>query len=303
MVHVAQAAGSGSDVLDDAVQSLEDRVGAPVVEIREDVLPVTTDPAGEGFHGFRTGVHHPRAPCPEPGSGLHPARAGGVDVLEGLAHPAGASGLDPLFLQVMPGLQLEPGQALLVAQPRVFRAPEQGVAPGPRLADLVDGLVGVLDHMELVDHLGGVGQVSADALGEPRAHVAGDQCHPVRVTVVVHEIQREPFDGIRVPAGHHADHVAFRRIGDHGDVPVAFAAGPVDADRLHARVILVQAGLVHIMSDEPPRSRVMFADLPGYVRDRLAFRRLHDHRLEQQREPAAWTGPRHRHRTHAVLGA
>ena len=35
VVHVAQAAGSGFDVLDDAVQSLEDRVGAPVVDIRE----------------------------------------------------------------------------------------------------------------------------------------------------------------------------------------------------------------------------------------------------------------------------
>ena len=101
--HVAQAAGSGFDVSDDAVQSLEDRVGAPVVDIREDVPPVTTDPAGEGLHGFRTGVHHPRAPCPEPGLGLHPARAGGVDVLEGPAHPAGASGPDPLFPQVMPG--------------------------------------------------------------------------------------------------------------------------------------------------------------------------------------------------------
>lgn len=33
VAHVAQAAGSGFDVLDDAVQSLEDRVGAPVVDI------------------------------------------------------------------------------------------------------------------------------------------------------------------------------------------------------------------------------------------------------------------------------
>ena len=33
VAHVAKAAGSGFDVLDDAVQSLEDRVGAPVVDI------------------------------------------------------------------------------------------------------------------------------------------------------------------------------------------------------------------------------------------------------------------------------
>ena len=87
-----------------------------------------------------------------------------------------------------------------------------------------------------------------------------------------HEIVREPFHCGRVLARHHADHVALRQVGDDGDVPVAPAAGLVDADRLHARVVLVQARLVHVMADEPPRSRVVLADLFGDVRDRLAFR-------------------------------
>ena len=39
------------------------------------------------------------------------------------------------------------------------------------------------------------------------------------------------------------------------------------------------------MADEPPQAGVMFADLLGDVRDRLAFGQLHDHRLEQEREP------------------
>ena len=156
--------------------------------------------------------------------------------------------------------------------------------------------------MEPVDHLGGVGQPFADTLGEPRAHVAGDQANAVRVAVARHEIVREPLDRGRVLAGRHVDHVALHEVGDHGDVVVSLAAGLVDADRLHARVVLVQPRLVHVMSDESPRSRVVLADLPGDVRDRLAFRQLHDHGLEQEREPAARTRPRHRNRMHAVRG-
>ena len=49
-------------------------------------------------------------------------------------------------------------------------------------------------------------------------------------------VRREPFHRGRVLARHHADHVALRRVGDDGDAPAAPAAGPVDADRLHARV-------------------------------------------------------------------
>ena len=259
--------------------------------------------AGQRLHRLQPRMHHPRAQGFEPRLGLDPVGAGVVDVLEGLAHLAGARGSEPLFPQVALGLQLGFRQVRLVAQPQVLRPFQQAVLPALRLPDLVDGLVGVLDDMELVDDLGGVRQPFADALGEPQAHVARHQAHAVRVAVVRHEIQRELLDGVRILARRHVDHVALRQVGDHGDVAVAFAAGLVDADRLHARVVLVQTGLVHVMADESPRSRVVLADLPGDVRDRLAFRQLHDHGLEQEHEPAARTRPRHRHRMHAVLRA
>ena len=150
------------------------------------------------------------------------------------------------------------------------------------LADLVDGLVGVFDDLELVDDSGRVGQVVADALGESQAHVARHRAHAVRVAVVCHEIVRETFRRGRVPARRHVGHVALRQVGDDGDAPVAPAAGLVDADRLHARVVLVQARLLHVMPYEPPRSRAVPADPFGDVRHRLAFRQFHDHRLEQE---------------------
>ena len=134
--------------------------------------------------------------------------------------------------------------------------------------------------------------MAADALGESWAHVARHQAHAVRVAVVRHEIVREPFHRGRVLARRH---VAIRQVGDDGDAPVAPAAGLVDADRLHVRAVLVQTCLLHVMADEPPQSRVVLADLFGDVRDRLAFRQFHDHRLKQEREPAARTHPRHRH--------
>lgn len=91
-----------------------------------------------------------------------------------------------------------------------------------------------------------------------------------------------------------ADHVALDQVGDHGDVPVAPAAGLVDADRLHARVVLVQARLPHVVRDEPPRAGVVLAGLFGDIRDGPAFRRFHDHRLGQERgrrRPDAPTAP------------
>ena len=130
--------------------------------------------------------------------------------------------------------------------------------------------------------LAALGKWPRMALGESRAHVARHQAHAVRVAVVRHEIPCEPFHRGRVLARHHAGHVALRQVGDDGDAPVAPAAGLVDADRLHAHVVPVQARLLHVMADEPPRSRVVSADPFGDVRHRLAFRQFHDHRLEQE---------------------
>lgn len=99
---------------------------------------------------------------------------------------------------------------------------------------------------------------------------------------------------MRVPARRHVGHVALRQVGDDGGAPVVPAAGLVDADRLHARAVLVQARLLHVMADEAPWSRAVPADLFGDVRDRLAFRQFHDHRLEQERGrrcPDALTAP------------
>ena len=283
MVHVPEAAGAGLDVLDDAVESLEDRVGAPMVEVGEDVLPVPAELSGEGLHRFWPRLHHPRAQCLGPGLRLRAVGAVGVDVLQTFAHPALPGGLRPPLRQIALDLQPRVREVGLVPGPQVLRAFERRVLSGLGLADLFDGLIGVFDDMELVDDSGRVGQVVADALGESQAHVARHQAHAVRVAVVRHEIVREPFHRGRFLARRHADHVALRQVGDDGDVPVAPAAGLVDADRLHARVVLVRARLVHVMADEPLRSRVVLADLFGDVRDRLAFRQFHDHRLEQER--------------------
>ena len=53
VLQVAGAPGPGLDVLDDAVEAFGDRVGVPVVEVGENVVPVAVELAGEGFHGFQ----------------------------------------------------------------------------------------------------------------------------------------------------------------------------------------------------------------------------------------------------------
>ena len=57
------------------------------------------------------------------------------------------------------GLQLQFGQSFLVPEPQVFRPFEQRVGAAFRLPDLVDGLVGVPGHVELVDDPPRMGQM------------------------------------------------------------------------------------------------------------------------------------------------
>lgn len=106
VIHVAEAAGACLEVLDDAVESFEQRVGAPVVEVGEDVVPVAAYQARERLHRLEPGVHHPRAQAPEPVLGLGAGGAVLVDVLQRLAHLAGARGPQPLQRQAALGLQL-----------------------------------------------------------------------------------------------------------------------------------------------------------------------------------------------------
>lgn len=87
--------------------------------------------SGEGLHGLQPRLHHPRAQAFEPRFGLGPVRAGVVDVLEGLAHPAGPGGLEPMPPQAALDLQLEFGQVRLVPGPQVLRPFSAGRSPGP----------------------------------------------------------------------------------------------------------------------------------------------------------------------------
>lgn len=254
-----------------------------MLEVGDDLGEVASDHAGEVLHGLEPRVHHPRAQAMQAHPCLGRGAAVRVDVLQDLAHPAGAAGLQPLPRQVALGLHLQFGQAFLVAQPQVLGPFEQRVGAAFRLPGLVDGLVGVPGHVELVDDPPRMGQMLTDALPEAQAHVAGDQTHIFRDPVVVHEITREPFDRGRVLARRHVDDIVLHEIGDHGDVIAAPAAGLVDADGLHTRVVLVEPGLVHVMADEPLQPRVVLADLRRDVRHRLRLGELDDHGLEQER--------------------
>lgn len=178
---------AGLDVPDDAVESLEDRVGAPMAEVGEDVLPVPAELSGEGLHRFQPRMHHPRAQCLGPGLRLRAVGAVGVDVLQAFAHPARPGGLRPPLRRIALDLRLRVREVGLVPGLQVLRAFEQRALPGLGLADPADGLVGVFDDMDLADGSGRVGQVAADALGESRAHVARHQ-DAVRVAVERHEI-------------------------------------------------------------------------------------------------------------------
>ena len=146
-------------------------------------------------------MRHPRAREVRAHPRLGRGGAVRVDVLQDLAQPAGAAGLEPLPREVAFGLQLQFGQAFLVPEPQVLGPFEWWVGAAFRLPGLVDGLVGVPGHVELVDDPPCMGQMLADALPETRAHVAGGRTHIFGHPVVVHEIPCEPFDRGRILAG------------------------------------------------------------------------------------------------------
>ena len=146
-------------------------------------------------------MRHPRAREVRAHPRLGRGGAVRVDVLQDLAQPAGAAGLEPLPREVAFGLQLQFGQAFLVPEPQVLGPFEWWVGAAFRLPGLVDGLVGVPGHVEPVDDPPCMGQMLADALPETRAHVAGGRTHIFGHPVVVHEIPCEPFDRGRILAG------------------------------------------------------------------------------------------------------
>ena len=302
VVHVPEAAGTSFDVLDDAVGALEDGVGVRVLEVCDDPSEVASDHAGEVLHRLEAGVHHPRAQAMQAHPRLGRGAAVRVDVLRDLAHPAGAAGLQPLPRQVALGLHLQFGQAFPVPEPQALGPFGQRVGAAFRLPGLADGLVGVPGHVEPVDDPPRMGQMLTDALPEAQAHVAGDQTHIFRDPVVVHEIPREPFDRGRVLAGGHVGHVVLDEVGDHGDVAVSLAAGPVDADGLHSRVVLQPPRLVDVVGDGPPQAGVGLVDLLGERAGGKVAGHLHRPRLEQEREPAARPRPRDGNRPHPMHG-
>ena len=116
----------------DAVESLEDRVGAPMVEVGEDVLTMPAELSGEGLHRFRPRMHHPRAQCLGPGLRLRAVGSVGVDVLQAFAHPARPGGLRPPLRRIAPDLRLRVREVGLVPGPQVLRAFERRVLPGLR---------------------------------------------------------------------------------------------------------------------------------------------------------------------------
>ena len=120
VVHVAEASRPSFDVLDDAVGALEHGVGVRVLEVGDDLGEVASDHAGEVLHRLEPRVHHPRAQAMQPHPRLGRGAAVRADVLQDLAHPAGAAGLQPLPRQVALGLHLQFGQAFLVPEPQVL---------------------------------------------------------------------------------------------------------------------------------------------------------------------------------------
>src|SRR5262249_37742198 len=153
---VAEAAGRLLDPLDNGVDALETRIGQTMPEVGQQVRQVTADELGDGRHGLEAAMGGTPVPAGEErlgGAGIPVGPEGAEPFLES----PGPTDLEVLALQGAEGRALLVGHVLRAPQPQVLGPGEPLVArpfedPVLSAADVIDGVMQMLDDVELVEH-------------------------------------------------------------------------------------------------------------------------------------------------------
>ena len=143
-----------------------------------------------------------------------------------------------------------------------------------------------------------------DPRDERRTHVRAGVGDLLRVAVVLGQVSGEAGEGVRAaPLGGEQRPPEFH-VGEDAHVVLALAGGGlIHADFAHAREVLLIAGGVHVVFQNPPDPRVMLAGHRGDLGHRHRRGEGQRQRLEQHREPRARARPGHADLPHPVLGA
>src|SRR6266542_3841504 len=226
---VAEAPGGLLDPLDDGVDPLEARIGQVMAQVGEQVRQMALDQLGDGRHRLEAAMGRAPVPAGEEGPG-RPRIAVLPEGAEALLQRPGPPDLEVFPLRGPEDQALFRQQVRGPAQPQIFGPRESLIAvalEGPVLAasHAIDGLVQVLDHMELVEHDLGVrlGQVRPRRLHVGLPHVHGDGGD----TVALGGRQGGPeaVQTFLLAVVGQVEHPALRQIGHDGQVAMPLGDG------------------------------------------------------------------------------
>ena len=279
--------------LEQAVDGFEEAVGLAGLSPGDDAIEMSADHLCHDLHRFDFGAHHVAGPLGEHG-------AYDVDLLAlhdfpqlFLIEPSTGSALgrDLRDERIQIGARLR-RQASAIPQKLPAQSLETDIrflfdAPG-----LVDGRVGMGDHVEFVEGNPSTGQIVGYALDEGRRHVDGDGLNGRWIATVGSEIGGEGFDRFGILPFGDEQHPALVGIGHQSDVvmPASFRCFVRRQSLDFGEISLLQPQLNvaladgrHLMPGQP--------DQPGYGGEGHFPAHRHDQRLEEQRKAGKPAGP------------
>ena len=296
MLGRAVATGLGLSGLDERVGTFDPAVGQLGVEGVEDAVPVGLEGLGDLFDWLQAATARPAVPLRQQRPGRVAIGGAAEDLAQRFFDLEGAVGLEIEALEIGVLADLAGAPVLLVLQPQVAAALEAGGGFGLLAADLVDGLVDQLDHVELIEGDRGPRQVLSDPGAIAGGHVDADRADvlgttPMRFEVVGelrHHLGLAPFTAKQQAPG--------LQIVKQTDVGVPPAGRRlIQTDGGDAGEVLLGARLVDIVVEGAPDAHIADGEQLRHLPDRHGLAQRDDQRLHQQGEPTAGTCPRHRH--------
>lgn len=304
----AVAAGFALCRGEDTHQSFHESIGEEIaVPVSEDAIKMFEDGFPDALHGCQELVHPCRPICP--GDPLFEASAGAdgtlgaVDFLQGQTHLVGLGRLQVELGEVVQGLRLLFGQVPGVLQEDVALLFHHGGVIGNRFhflaPDLVHGVVGHFDDVELVKDQLRVGRVLARPGLVGLAHVDRAPEDLSGIPAVFAQISGEALPGRLLLRLGRKEHLALACVGEHRGVDAPLADGQfVAADRVHFAHLLFFTGFFHMAAEHAPKTGVMLSHEGRHGLHRALPHQQQSHRFEGQGKMLGQPLPRRPDRGH-----
>lgn len=192
-----------------------------------------------------------------------------------------------------PNLHRAPVAVILEGAPAQTLEIRLGLDLGP--AHGVQGLIGELDHVKLIEAALRMGQIARGAGLEGARQLHGHRLDGAGIAAVGRQVGREDLGDRRVPTRRAEQHAARLGVVEQADIAQPADVFFVHADARDVRIRFLHPRCLHHRSQYPPQPALAHAQQPRYLGHRHRLRQGHCEGLEQQGKPAVRARPRHRY--------